>query len=918
MVQRDYKAPVFGVKDSRQVQRFQVSGSDTRSVEPVAVGDSQWRDRLLLDLTTKGAAVAEKAADVAFSEAYLEGQAAVGVAQSEEELQGNPLTRDWKVAGYRDSMGKLALADAQATFMQDLAELRTKGPEELQSYLSQRRQKLVPALSGMSREARTATAGQLLLQDRDATARWTAEHAKYVIEEKSRAIRTQWSVTQKNFRDVQLSAAIGATSDEAFRETLRNTAGTLVSSVWADSSLPLEIKQQLTFEMLQNALANDAEPLYEYLQDNPMPDEVMAGRANAPSTLLSRLDGDQQVKLANTYRETRNRTAAARDFLRMEQVVQMEAQIKAGTYSGTYDDLRNSLLPMAVNGSLSKERYMSILKDFVEESAKKSASGELASATLRGDINYVRSQGKDVNDGIKAIEHIMARDGFPIDRQVETWVQVGRNGITEGFRKVGEYLGVAVRQMVDSKDGTVLPQHAATFRRINAILREAENSGMSNTRVNVLSGLPESERMFVEQVLRRVDAGAGLDGAVQEAKKLQELDAGLSPSARAARAAGMARGIENAVRELTPRGLLSTGWNWVKGLMPGSTAADANVAIPESRMTSADGWFSDNPIIGMYMDRFRDEVRLSADSIASTRPSASVEEVMSAAMADVAARTIETKHGNVYLPKNFDMAKSWGIGVANQTKVGEAIGRLLPTAEKDSKWFLAFTQGRLYAQEIGADGDPIGTGKFLDPGDIRNEVSKIVNDGFIKANHAYGEGKTVKVGDVELKYGGTNTAGVSPEWMLKFRDNLVKSEGVRADVYKDVRGIKTVGVGVSERSSHYPESAKAGAPTQEDIRVSFLNASDDAAKVGYRVARGLGLDNPAGFALMSELAYQSGGPFLGRNDSVGEAYRAFATALRNRDAAKAEGLFKKTAAYKYSGDSRREHYSALIKQALKG
>ena len=172
-IKRDYQAPNFQVRDTREFSGQRIADVDARPVLPHQVGDDTWRDKMLEGMMSQGAQVLNKMADQEFNNLYLEGQAQAGIIESEDELQGNPLTRDWKVAGYRDTMGKLALADTEAQFVADLPLLREKNPEDLQKYLSERRAKLTPALGSMSREARAAAAGQLLLQDRAATKQWT-------------------------------------------------------------------------------------------------------------------------------------------------------------------------------------------------------------------------------------------------------------------------------------------------------------------------------------------------------------------------------------------------------------------------------------------------------------------------------------------------------------------------------------------------------------------------------------------------------------------------------------------------------------------------------------------------------------------------------------------------------------------------
>ena len=213
-MQRQYQAPEFRVRDTREFQQSQVAAADTRVAPPLIVGDDSWRDKMLEQLGGNAANMLNKMADIEFSNLYLEGQAKAGVIESEEELQGNPLTRDWQVAGYRDTMGKLALADTEAQFAVDIVKLREKGPEEIQAYLATRREKLMPALGSMSREARAAAAGQLLLQDRAATKTWTTEHAKFIIEQKSQAVHTQWNTSLRTLGNAQIKKQLGELQDD--------------------------------------------------------------------------------------------------------------------------------------------------------------------------------------------------------------------------------------------------------------------------------------------------------------------------------------------------------------------------------------------------------------------------------------------------------------------------------------------------------------------------------------------------------------------------------------------------------------------------------------------------------------------------------------------------------------------------------
>lgn len=76
-MQRQYQAPEFRTRDTREFQQSQVAGADTRVQAPLIVGDDSWRDKMLESLGNQAAGVLGKMADIEFSNLYLEGQAQV-------------------------------------------------------------------------------------------------------------------------------------------------------------------------------------------------------------------------------------------------------------------------------------------------------------------------------------------------------------------------------------------------------------------------------------------------------------------------------------------------------------------------------------------------------------------------------------------------------------------------------------------------------------------------------------------------------------------------------------------------------------------------------------------------------------------------------------------------------------------------
>lgn len=943
MAVRDYKAPQFNVPDAQTFKQDQVQAADTRVQPSLVLGDSAWRDNLLISLGGQAAKFADKAADIEISNQYLEGQAQAGIVASEEELQGNPLTRDWKVAGYRDTMGKLALADNEAQFRMDLPKLREGNAEDIQKYLAARRAKLLPGLSSMSREARAAATGQMLLQDRTATSTWAGEHAKFILETKGQAVVTTWQTANSALEQTQLQVAAGEASMDALREQLRSTVGTVIGSVWMDKSLPAEVQKEWTFNMIQQALAKDNVALYDYVAANDIQD-------GTGGTLVGRLTGEQQLKLSNQYREAMARTSDQRNLARMEQVALFESAVDNNSYTGTFEDVQGTFRPMVLNKTITGERYQALVNKFLDSSYKSEVSSTLSSALQRGDIQTIYNSGKSLDDAVKAMELTMSRSKMPPERRLDAWLNTGLAGIEQGYKKAGESLGVSIRQVMNSKDGTVLPQHAAVFRQVNEAVRRAEAQGLTNTRTQLLSGMGEDDRMFTEQIMRRVDVGATLEEAITKAREVAVQDAALTPSMKAARSSKTSTDITNQIAELDSVGIIGNVWGYLAKIGSADAAADWKLR-PNSYMTFKDGVFGDSPTVQFYVEQSRAALQAEAGNVALLRPSASADEVMSVAKANVAARTLSTRYGPVALPRNINLQSTFGVAPANQSQIAPAIDSLLKETKADSNFQLMFQQGRLFAQEFDRNGVRIGNGMFIEPDAIKARIKATTANELEKANQRMGSGKIRKAQDakppyapeqgitkdiqgISLQYNGINTAGVPTDWAFDFRENLVNHEGVRDTPYADISGAKmkngdpimTTGVGVSSHNPRYPKVGQDGKVSAEAINTSFRDASNDAAVAGYRAARDVGKDNKQAFMLMAELAYQSGTGFMSQDNKTGMRYREFATAYQGTDVELAKAAFKRTAAWYYSRDpkkpdaitGRQKSYLQLIEDSMKG
>jgi hypothetical protein len=235
----------------------------------------------------------------------------------------------------------------------------------------------------------------------------------------------------------------------------------------------------------------------------------------------------------------------------------------------------------------------------------------------------------------------------------------------------------------------------------------------------------------------------------------------------------------------------------------------------------------------------------------------------------------------------------------------------------------------MFVTELDPQGNSVGSRRPVDFRDVASKIKQMDDEETAKAAELYGPGRSVPLpSGASVSYNGKNSAGVDAEWMLQFRDKLVQHEGVIEQEKDDITGrkdqfgrtIRTVGIGMASTNTFYPKPGPDGKISPEQLQQSFMQATNHAAKVGRSMAQRSGLNNQAGFLLMSEIAYHAGEGAFVRNDKVGAINRDFRKALESGNVTAAQEAFKRTPMWRWSGDKngRRQNYLSLIEQAMKG
>lgn len=883
MATRNYNPQDLGSQRQTEVTQGDFQPRNGGVVQDRIIGDANWRTAFIANLGSDVAGIMGKLAQENLNQKYLDGAAQAEIVKSEEELQTDPITRDWTVAGYRDTMGKLALADAQATFEKDLPKLREQSPKDFNAYLQARRNALVPALQSMSGSARANAMGQLALQDRAATAKWQAEQAKFIIEQRFSALSTGWNVQSSSMRSTALALGTGAATDAQHVEGLRNAAGFLIGSVWNDTALPTEVKQSLTVDALRGELSKDNVSFYEYMQGAVLPDGT---------SLLDALPVEDRIKLGNDYRAARDRTSDARNFAVNSSIAALEVEVQEGRYKGTYDDLNRTLYAAVQTKAMSGEKAQGIQRDFLKARAEEEQTTEIAGMAMRGDIEGLTRVGSDPTKGAAAIDSMATRNNLSAELRLQAHVQAAQNGLSASGKRVGEIASPALAQVRNSKDGTLLPQHKQVFDEMSK-LHELDKLNGTNTFANVLSGLPEEDRAFAARIMEGKSNGQSYDIAVANAKQLAATEAAMSNSSKF----GAGSKVMREITDMDTRGWWGTLKNFV------TFNGDMNTLQPYDDAVGTAG-----------LQHVKAALIEEANSILLASPYLNQKQVLEQAQAAVLGRTLKTDAGTITFPRGTTPHVMLGVPSGMAGELSGAIGELLTPQTAGGTFDIMLLHGNVVAQEYNRQGAMAGGQVVLRPADIQAKVKERVDAKQSLWDRAYGVGVSILEGPKGTKINGENSAGVPATVAIEFRENLKQNEGVRTHQYTDSVGVPTFGIGISNKSKYWQEPKGAsGQYLPEQIRSSFMLASDDALKAGVKTGQSIGVQNKASTLLFSEIAYQGGEEF-----STRDVYKPFLRAMQSSDEQAAISAFQSTPVYKASGESRRRHYLDSIRRALSG
>ena len=825
-------------------------------------------------------------------EAYLSGQAAAASGKAASDVESNILTKDWGTAGFNDTKTRLSMADIEAQTAVDMKKLREQSPEKMAEYLQTRRQKLMPLQEGMSLDARKSQMAQMAISDQHAIAKQMSEHQKFIIDQQAKAIKTSTSVA---FQGMDASRDDASAYGRATDNAMVNVWGNIVNN----PNLPEDMKAKMLEEAAVWALEGNHQQLFEKMQTVKDPQG---------HTMLDNLDFGARSKLVKAYNASRKETAAMRNSDFSAKLGLYESRLGDDMAEPVPWDEHSALVAQGVQlGVISQNEIGSLAKKWQDGQAKKAELGGVADAYAGGNIDRLAALGKDGTAGAKGYTLLAARKGVPVAQIATNQILIAmKTGQKEGFTEAGNLLRSSI-SLIGTNE-TIDPGQLAGIDATFKMIEDYDAKGNRGGKQAFLQAFDDDTRTRLLAYRDGRNAGKTHSTAASEAADLITKNNALSPQERAALGSVQAKDNVDLIAKIEPKGLFAQVWEKMPFRFADNKAMDK---ISPAR-GGVYGWRDNEELMARITDTGKTELLYELNEVSRKSPFLKAEDRQTKALTGLADRTVVTEGGPVFLPRGKTVQTFFGVSASvSPDVVGAALNTFHTPAKGNRTVYKTNGDGRMQWEEYNnTTGALVNPGEVFDPKAVSAVIQQEQDKRSTKFAESDGLGKVAKGPDgASVRYNGDNTVGISTAHMLRFRDDLVKHEGVRNKPYADGSGGRTsVGVGVnSGNPKHYPKLEADGTVSEENISRSFNTASDDAMKVAHGYFQDLPQErqNRSATRLLGSMSYQGG--------SVDKDVRkAFTTGTQ----AEALTALKGSRQYKASPDGRKRYYEDMLTRMI--
>lgn len=850
----------------------------------VAPGQQSTSDRILDSLIPLGQRIAQNAFKDDLESKYLEGVQAAAQGKSEQELDTNPLTADWTTAGYRDTLGRVAVSQHQAQLQIDLPRLAQGTPEQFKDYMSEKRKPLQDQLVGMSKQQRAAMFGQMANDEVAGQKKYTTARAAWVLGQEQKSIQQSLTVRRGN-----MDAAKG--DMPLYQQEVNGFVGSIYKDVWQNPKLTPGMQVDMTRQAMEYASSSDNVAVYTAMKDTQV--DFADG---TKGTMMSRLPFEDQIKVDKAHRSSMDRVKVNRsqDF---------ETWVASKTTSWkdpnigvteTYEEVNAELQKAEEAGILGTGKRESVLKDYFHAVATNGDNSVLAKAYAAGDQQTMFSRSKDQGDGLKA--WLKVNKDAPLPQVVQGLMVIGNNtGMDTALTQAGKFLTPAFAQLGYADD--INPDNAKLVTNTLSALAIAEqtNPGARAKFLQALSPEQQDLSLYMSELQKEGVADPLTVTRMARAKQLQDKQTG---GLRTEMVAAARKEDATVVQEIDDRQLLGTISLKAQSFFSGDASA-------KQRMSTGRNWFENKDRTAEI--RAQGQIGLAEELaiISQTSPTLSAGSRKSKALAALGARTVDTESGPLTMPRGQTLQSYFGVPqYADQAYVGKAIDTMMKPGDGNRIAWSVDPTNKLMFRELNEQNKVVKSG-ILDPKSVAPFVQQQLDSDAAKASAQVGPGKNVQ----GVQFNGLNTANVEPAHMLALRGDIIASEGVRDTPYQlDGETGKTFGVGIHQTNNHYQRPLQGDKYTPGQIQDTFMRASNDAAEIAQKSMNSIKVKGEPYLRFFGELAYQS--PKSARDPDL-LAYISLG------DKQSALRALKETPAYKGSPDSRKATYVSKLETAMR-
>ena len=874
-------------------------------------------DALLKTITGTLVTQGSQAMAISQEEAYLNGAQKAGMGEVETTLSSDPLTGNWETAGFRDIMGKLTFADANADLNADWGRNRELSPEKFQDKLAQTSARVTQQLEGMSLEQRKAMLGQQVMADRAAMKRYAKEHTAYIGEQYVKPIQATLFGQLQNLTSTKRDKDLYNPNAELYHTTM-------VGSVWMDPAIMEDVKKSMITDAIVGALDSNNTSILTLARER----NAVAGADGKLHPVYDVLDEAQRHKInaAGVAAEGRVHGIKLQQFgselgdmvvannnpdLPMTPWPDYESKIREGFDNGYFKDPKEA-----------ESRKV----EYWTQYRKKNLTDTLATAWATDNKAVIYNLGETDSTAGKAHSDWMGRQKLSPPQRIASLLDIAtRTQSPYAWRKIGEETNPAFAQAFHSTETT--PQ---SMEQIGAFMGALSKipSGDSQAKADLLGALTEETQAAVLTLQAFTATTADVGAALDMTRARIASDSVFTKGDREARQTKMQKSRSDMLDNMQSTGYIVGATNVLGSVINAITLGTFGKDSPaNAKLLEVQPWLTNSGIVNEKMASGKRRVGEEYARLSMLYLNHDHKMLETMAKAAAANSSIPTIHGPLVLNADSSKDIQGFFGVPKSVApdlIGKALGQWITPKEGQDISYDVSPNGRILMQIWNKAGMRVDT-KSFDPKEIAPYIEKVKVMEAAKFDAHSGSGTAVKATDSvkSVVFTGENTALVPHETAHSFRQSLVEQEGVTLKPYqktyvgsdgKTRNDKQTVGVGLTG-DYFVPVDPKTGEADPAAISKMFSRASSDALKAGKTAQQMSGIRNDKALMLFSHLAYQSGVNFHRRDDSA----KLF-SAMKNGTKEEAQAALHATIAYRVlpPKSKRLAYYDSLLLASLQG